>query len=239
MLEGELASFKQSILPIAAALGGMILPALYFVLINKGSEHLSGWAIPSATDIAFTLGIASLLGKRVPIGLRIFLTALAIMDDLGAIIVIACFYGGQIHWVYLLLVLICSLILLLLNHQKCRFGIWHLLLGLLIWYGMLHSGIHATVAGVWFAMLIPVQDLKKLEQKIHFPVYFIIIPLFALANTAIPLPAHSWQMMAGSSLSWGIVTGLILGKPMGICLTCFYWCDANGPDFPTTPDGIR
>lgn len=221
LLEGELASIKQSLLPIFGAIGGMVVPAILYSLINKGTHNIRGWAIPTATDIAFTLGVASLLGKRIPIGLKVFLTALAIIDDLGAIIVIAIFFGGEIRLIYLAGVAIFASTIYMLNYKKVSFGIWQILCGMALWYCMFNSGIHATVAGVIFAFLVPTHLLKKLELKIHIPVYFIIIPLFALANTAIPLPSGSLAAL-NSKLSWGIIIGLCIGKPLGITSMCYY-----------------
>ncbi len=221
MLEGDLASIKQSLLPVFGALGGMIVPAILFSLINKGTDNIRGWAIPTATDIAFTLGVVALLGKRIPIGLKVFLTALAIIDDLGAIIVIAIFYGNELHLVYLLGVIVFSVSIYYLNYKKIAFGFWQIFLGIALWYCMFNSGIHATVAGVIFAFLVPTELLKKMEQKIHIPVYFIIIPIFALANTAIPLPSGSLNAL-NTQLSWGIKLGLCLGKPLGITGFCYY-----------------
>ncbi|MDE3235863.1 MAG: Na+/H+ antiporter NhaA [Bacteroidota bacterium] len=216
MLQGELSSIQKSILPVAAAIGGMIAPALLFALFNKGTDAIRGWAIPMATDIAFTLGVASLLGKRVPVSLKIFLTALAIIDDLGAIIVIALFYGGKIQWSYLVAAVIIVLVLYFLTKRKKAFGIFHWLLGIVLWYCMFNSGIHATIAGVVFAFFIPLEKLKTFELKLHVPVYFFIIPLFALANTAIILPPHFTEALTGS-MCWGIIVGLLVGKPLGIC----------------------
>ncbi len=218
---GELASVKKSLLPISGAIGGMLVPALFFAFFNKGTEYIHGWAIPTATDIAFTLGIASLLGKRVPVALKIFLTALAIIDDLGAIIVIAIFYGGQLQTGYLLGCLLVIAALWLLNRKKMPFSWVHWLLGILLWYCMFNSGIHATVAGVIFAFMVPMKELGKLELKFHTPVYFLVMPLFALANTAINLPDNGLQALT-SSLSWGIITGLCIGKPLGICAACYF-----------------
>lgn len=219
--KGELSSVKKSVLPVFAAVGGMVFPALLFGFFNKGTAALNGWAIPTATDIAFTLGIASLLDKRVPVALKVFLTALAIIDDLGAITVIALFYGGQLQLAYLLLCVVAAILLWLLNRQKVAFGGLHWLLGILLWYGMYHSGIHATVAGVVFAFLVPVPALTKLELHFHKPVYFIIMPLFVLANTAILLPGNSTTAI-GNPLSWGILAGLCIGKPLGIIATCYF-----------------
>lgn len=218
---GELASIKKSLLPVFGAVGGMLAPALFFGFFNKGTAYIHGWAVPTATDIAFTLGIASLLGKRVPVALKIFLTALAIIDDLGAIIVIAIFYGGQLQLAYLLLCAIIVAALWLLNRKKISFGWMHCILGVILWYAMFNSGIHATVAGVIFAFMVPMNNLKQLEVKLHTPVYFIVMPLFALANTAIALPDNSLQALTGT-LSWGIITGLCLGKPLGICAACYF-----------------
>ena len=155
MMIGELSSIKKSLLPIVAAIGGMIVPALLFTIFNKRTMYADGWAIPTATDIAFTLGVASLLGKRVPVNLKIFLTALAIIDDLGAIIVIAFFYGGAIHYLYLLGVLLTISLLCLVNYRRIKFGWVQIILGLILWYCMFNSGIHATVAGVVFAIFVP------------------------------------------------------------------------------------
>jgi NhaA family Na+:H+ antiporter len=234
MIFGELSSIKKSLLPIAAAIGGMIFPALFFTICNKGSNYSSGWAIPTATDIAFTLGVASLLGKRVPVNLKIFLTALAIIDDLGAIIVIALFYGGSINYLYLGAVVVVMLILYLLNKQKIKFGWLHIVLGVMLWYGMFNSGIHATVAGVVFAMFVPVGSLHRFEMKLHTPVYFIILPLFALANTAIVFPNNINEALA-SSLSWGIILGLCLGKPVGIFLLSYFLVYKK---WALLPDGV-
>ncbi|MDE3143089.1 MAG: Na+/H+ antiporter NhaA [Bacteroidota bacterium] len=219
MLEGELSSVKKSLLPIIAAMGGMMIPALLFILFNHGTYFMNGWAIPSATDIAFTLGVASLLGKRVPVSLKIFLTALAIIDDLGAIIIIALFYGNHFQVLYIFLSVVIIIILFLL--RKNTFGIIQWILGFLLWYCMFNSGIHATVAGVVFAFLIPKNLLKKFEMQFHLPVYFTIVPVFALANTAILFPANSLQSLTGS-LSWGIIFGLCIGKPLGIVGTSFF-----------------
>ena len=218
---GELSSLKKSLLPIFAAIGGMLMPAIVYALFNKGnSNYIQGWAIPTATDIAFTLGVASLLGKRVPVALKIFITALAIIDDLGAIIVIALFYGGTIQFMYLLVCILLLSILAMLNKRKIKFGVLHVLIGLLLWYCMFNSGIHATVAGVLFALMIPTKSLSSFELKLHAPVYFFIMPIFALANTAIVFP-KDMTLAIGGTLSWGIILGLLIGKPLGICLTSY------------------
>lgn len=231
LLNGELSSIKKSSLPIFGAIGGMLVPALLFTLFNKGTASMQGWAVPTATDIAFTLGVASLLGKRIPVGLKIFITALAIIDDLGAIIIIALFYGGELQRLYLLGCGSIVFILWLLNRNKIKFGILHWVLGLLLWYCMYHSGIHATVAGVVFAMMVPVSYLTKFELKFHRPVYFIIMPAFALANTAIALPGSSFHAL-NTPLSWGIIAGLCLGKPLGICAACYFLVKKKIADLP-------
>jgi NhaA family Na+:H+ antiporter len=218
---GELSSLKKSLLPIFAAIGGMLMPAIVYALFNKGNgNYIQGWAIPTATDIAFTLGVASLLGKRVPIALKIFITALAIIDDLGAIIVIALFYGGTIQFMYLLVCISLLLIIAVLNKRKVKFGVLNILMGLLLWYCMFNSGIHATVAGVLFALMIPTTSLSSFELKLHAPVYFFIMPIFVLANTAIVFPKDMTLAFEGT-LSWGIILGLLIGKPLGICLTSY------------------
>jgi NhaA family Na+:H+ antiporter len=231
MLQGELATVKQSLLPVFGALGGMIVPAIIFFFINKGTENIRGWAIPTATDIAFTLGVASLLGKRIPTGLKVFLTALAIIDDLGAIVVIAIFYGGDLQLVYLFGTIVLIGIIYFLNHKKVPFGILQFLCGIALWYCMFNSGIHATVAGVILAFLVPTELLKKFETKIHIPVYFIIIPIFALANTAIPLPSGSLAAL-NTKLSWGIKLGLCLGKPIGITAFSYYIVKRKWAELP-------
>ena len=221
LLEGELSSVQQSLLPVFAAIGGMVVPAILYTLFNKETVYQHGWGIPIATDIAFSLGVASMLGKRVPGSLKVFLTALAIIDDLGAILVIALFYGAAVNWLYLLAGGIAFTVLLLLPRLKIRFGWWNYLLGILLWYFIYNSGIHATIAGVLFAFTIPVSQLSKQEHRLHVPVNFIILPVFALANTAIAIPSD-FAVAFGSSLSYGIIAGLFLGKPLGILLAC--WC---------------
>ncbi|OJY81786.1 MAG: Na+/H+ antiporter NhaA [Sphingobacteriales bacterium 44-15] len=221
LLEGELSSVQQSLLPVFAAIGGMVVPAILYTLFNKETVYQHGWGIPMATDIAFSLGVASMLGKRVPGSLKVFLTALAIIDDLGAILVIALFYGAAVNWLYLLAGGIAFTVLLLLPRLKIRFGWWNYLLGILLWYCIYNSGIHATIAGVLFAFTIPVSQLSKQEHRLHVPVNFIILPVFALANTAIAIPSD-FAVAFGSSLSYGIIAGLFLGKPLGILLAC--WC---------------
>lgn len=220
LAHGELSSFKQSLLPVVAAIGGMIVPAIIYAQFNKGTPFMNGWAVPMATDIAFTLGVASLLGKRIPLSLKVFITALAIIDDLGAILVIALFYGDQLQLLYLLLAAFIMVVLWFLNKKKSSFGWYNWVLGIILWYAMYNSGIHATIAGVLFALMIPVNKLTTLEMKFHSPVYFLIMPVFALANTAIVFPINSIQLI-NTTYSWGIFAGLLVGKPLGIVGACF------------------
>ncbi|WP_207493990.1 Na+/H+ antiporter NhaA [Aridibaculum aurantiacum] len=238
MVEGELSSFRQSLLPITGALGGMIAPALIFLLFTYGSVYQGGWGIPTATDIAFSLGIASLLGKRAPIGLKIFLTALAIIDDLGAILIIALFYGGTINLWLLLACVAIVIIIYFLNKRSRHFGVIHILLGLLLWYCMFNSGIHATVAGVIFAFLVPVRLLTRYENKLHHPVYFLVMPIFALANTAIVIPGGGVGIL-NSALPWGIMLGLFLGKPLGIFLSTYILIKLRLADLPTNTNFFK
>ncbi|KIC64081.1 Na+/H+ antiporter NhaA [Chryseobacterium taiwanense] len=227
IIEGELSSFKNASLPIFAAVGGMLVPAVIFTIFNYGTPYENGWGIPMATDIAFSLAIISMLGSRIPNSIKIFLAALAIVDDLGAILVIAIFYTDQIHWVYLFLSLGVTILLFLLNFFKVTKLIFYIILGLFLWYFLHHSGIHATIAGVLLAFSIPTNEsnteispLEKLEHQLQFPVSFLIMPVFALANTNI---TFTNGMVGGltSTLGLGIICGLVLGKLIGINLFSF------------------
>lgn len=229
---GELSSLKKAILPVMAAFGGMIIPAIIYSLFVKDTIYIKGWAVPMATDIAFTLGIASLLGKRIPVALKIFVTALAIIDDLGAIAVIALFYGGKLVSIYLLIILLIVLVLWYLNTRKAVFGWIHVLLGLLLWFAMFNAGIHATVAGVILAFMIPFKQLATVEIKLHVPVYFIILPLFALANTAIVFPTEINKIFS-LSYSWGIIIGLLIGKPLGIVGVTYFMIRKKYAELPS------
>jgi Na+:H+ antiporter, NhaA family len=231
LTEGELSSFKKSILPVAGAIGGMAVPAFIFFMLNIGNAYTRGWAIPTATDIAFSLGVASLVGKRVPVSIKVFLTALAIIDDLGAIIVIALFYGGKIELTYLLSAVVVCLLLWAIGKKVKRITFITVILGLILWYCMFNSGIHATIAGVAFAFLIPADRLNHLQLKLHHPVYFIIMPLFALANTAIVFPSNPYSAL-GTSLAWGIMIGLFVGKPVGIFLASYILIRLKLSDLP-------
>ena len=219
MLQGELSTFKKSIMPVLGATGGMIVPALIFFLFNQGSNTSVGWGIPMATDIAFSLGVASLLGKQVPLALKIFLTALAIIDDLGAILAIAIFYSGQIQMGYLGGALLSFIFLIILMKRKKKLGVWNLLAGILLWFCLYHSGIHATIAGVLIAFTVSKGDLVKLENRLHHPVNFLIIPLFVLANSSVVISSSFWQDIP-TALSMGILIGLLIGKPLGIYFFC-------------------
>ncbi|MGO4288023.1 Na+/H+ antiporter NhaA [Chitinophaga sp. RAB17] len=217
---GELSSVRKSILPVLAAVGGMLFPALIFALFNKNTPYAHGWGIPMATDIAFSLGILSLLGKRVPVGLKIFLMALAIIDDLGAILTIAVFYTPHLDVKYLLIGGAVLLIPLLLNYFKVQRLIFYYIPGLVLWYCLFNSGVHATIAGVLLAFCIPQDRIAHLVHSLHDPVNFVIMPVFALANTAIQLPSD----IAGAlhnNISYGIIAGLVLGKPLGIFTLSF------------------
>lgn len=217
---GELASVKKSLLPVLAAMGGMVCPALIFAIVNHHTPYQKGWGIPMATDIAFSLGILSLLGKKVPVQLKIFLTALAIIDDLGAVITIAIFYSAKISILYLLCAAVVVSIVILCNKLKITNLYCYLLLGALLWYCMFNSGVHATVAGVIMGFCMPLPQLAKLEHRLFYPVNFLIMPLFAFANTAILLPSNM-KFVFSSTISLGIMLGLVIGKPLGIFLFSF------------------
>lgn len=227
LVEGELSDIKKASLPIFAAIGGMLIPALIFIAFNHSTDYKNGWAIPMATDIAFSLAIISLLGKSVPNSLKIFLSALAIVDDLGAIIVIALFYTDTIDWLSLGVCGGITLLLIILNKLKVTKIIFYLVPGLFLWYFMHHSGIHATIAGVILAFTIPtnvsdteISPLEKLEEQLHIPVSFFIMPIFALANTNITFQAEVLDHFVGP-LSLGIIFGLFAGKVLGINLFSF------------------
>jgi NhaA family Na+:H+ antiporter len=224
--QGELSDIKNAALPLFGALGGMLVPAGIFLLFNFGTATQSGAGIPMATDIAFAIGILSLLGNRVPVSLKIFLTALAVIDDLGAIIVIAIFYTSTISFINLTFALGIMGFLFILNRKKVNNLIPYLVGGIAMWYFMLHSGIHATITGVLLAFVIPFGDGTKksisyqLQHFLHKPVAFFILPLFALANTCIAV-GDGWQNSLGHSNSLGIIVGLVIGKPLGIWLLSF------------------
>lgn len=216
LLKGELSRLNQAILPVVAAAGGMAVPAIIFIMFNLNNpETIHGWAIPTATDIAFSLGVLSLLGKKIPFSMVVFLMALAIIDDLGAIIIIVAFYTGELHAVMLFCALGVITLLILLNRLKVRHFAAYLVPGILLWYCVLNSGIHPTIAGVLLAMTIPLSLGEVIEQKLTRTVSYFILPVFALANTAIPL-SFGFTGNLFSTLSIGIILGLVLGKPLGI-----------------------
>jgi Na+:H+ antiporter, NhaA family len=231
---GELSDFRNALLPILAAIGGMAVPAALYYMLNKGTDASAGAGIPMATDIAFALGVLSLLGKRVPISLKIFLTALAVIDDLGAILCIALFYTKSIDLGQLGISLSIFGVLLLLNRLKVRNLIPYIIGGILMWYFMLHSGVHATISGVLLAFAIPFGNGNQksssyiLQHFLHWPVAFIILPIFALANTAITFPSD-WMQHLSADNSLGVFVGLLIGKPLGVFLMSFLavsigWC---------------
>ena len=230
LYNGELSDFKNALLPIFAALGGIALPALIHFALNNGTETQAGIGIPMATDIAFALGVLALLGSRVPASLKVFLTALAVIDDLGAIIIIAVFYTAKFSIWFLVGALVVWALLICLN----RFGhvmnlIPYLVGGVLMWFLMMQSGVHATIAGVMLAFTIPFTDKEdddkapshRLEHFLHKPVAFMILPLFALANTGIII-GSDWFQGLFTPNSLGIILGLLVGKPLGISLLSFF-----------------
>ncbi len=238
LLVGELSNLKKALLPVVGALGGMLVPAFIYIIFNIGTNTQSGAGIPMATDIAFAVGVLSLLGKRVPLAIKVFLTALAVIDDLGAIIVIALFYSGSPNWVNLGASLGIFLILMLGNKSGIKTIWFYLIGGCAMWYFMLHSGVHATITGVLLAISIPFDGGSKnslshrMQSALHLPVPFIILPLFALANTAIPLHGIIFEVLK-MPYSLGISAGLIIGKPLGITLFSYIsvkagWCRLAG-----------
>lgn len=228
---GELANKRNAMLPVIAAFGGMIVPGIIYAVFNIRDTHLlHGWAIPTATDIAFSLGVLSMLGNRVPFALKVFLTALAIIDDLGAIIIIALFYTEPEHFHLSFLIsslLIVGALMFLSNKGFFNLFLW-IIAGIVIWYFMLLSGVHTTIAGVLIAFTIPLNKLASFENKLQLPVNYFILPAFALANTAIVL---SFDNVSGlfSTVGLGVSLGLLIGKPLGITLASWVavknkWC---------------
>jgi len=224
--KGELSDFKNAALPIFGAIGGMLIPASIYLIFNIGTDAQSGAGIPTATDIAFAIGILSLLGNRVPATLKIFLTALAVIDDLGAIIIIAVFYSSEFSLPYLFFSLGIFIFLLICNRLKVNNLILYLIGGIAMWFLMSRSGVHPTITGVLLAFAIPFGDGSKktpsylLQHLLHKPVAFIILPLFALANTGIFIDSNLISGL-GQNYSIGIIAGLIFGKPLGILLFSF------------------
>lgn len=235
---GELSKFRQAFLPVMAALGGMLLPALIHFLFNNGTSTASGFGIPMATDIAFALGILSLAGKAVPPALKVFLAALAIIDDLGAILVIALFYTEQLSLVYLMISLGIFAILFMAGKRRFRVLPVYLLAGVVMWYCMLRSGVHATISGVLLAFAIPFGSggdrsiSSRLQHALHPLTAFFIVPLFALANTGITLSADLPVTLVSLN-SLGIMAGLVIGKPIGILLFCRLAISAGWAGLPS------
>jgi NhaA family Na+:H+ antiporter len=226
MLIGELASVKQAALPVLAALGGVVMPAILFSLFNLRGPGAAGWGIPVATDIAFALGVLALLGPRIPLPLKVFLAALAIADDLAAVLVIALFYAASISWGWLVLVLLCWLLLWFMNRMGVLHPLPYIALGLFLWIAVLESGIHATIAGVLLALAIPAGALGTSEGPSplhHFEdtltpwVAFVIMPIFALANAGVAMPANLPSLFS-DPVTLGVIFGLLFGKPVGITL---------------------
>ena len=245
-VHGELSRPKQASLPIIAAIGGMAVPAIIYVIINfETGNTLRGWAIPSATDIAFSIGVLSLLGKRVPVSLKVFLLALAIIDDLGAIIIIAFFYSSELQYMYLILMLGSFITLLILNKLGVKKFIPYLLIGLLLWYFTHESGIHSTISGVLLALTIPHRDhekdfslLLKLEHILSPYVAFGIMPLFALANAGVSLEGISINTLM-NPVPFGILCGLFFGKQIGVFLFSYLSIKFKFAEMPSNSNWIK
>jgi NhaA family Na+:H+ antiporter len=224
ILEGELSSFSQIVLPGMGALGGMIVPAAIYTWLNWADPvALDGWAIPVATDIAFALALLGVFGSRVPIGLKVFLLTLAIFDDLAAIIIIALFYSGDLSFTALLIAVVALAIAITMNRMRVTRISSYLLLAVVLWVAILKSGVHATLAGVLIALCIPMRDargrspLRELEHDLHGPVAFAILPIFAFANAGLALAGMSLSELA-HPVTLGVIGGLLVGKPLGILL---------------------
>ncbi len=238
IFKGELSNPRNTLLPIFAATGGMLLPAGIYLILNLGTNTMAGAGIPIATDIAFALGVLSLLGKRVPASLKIFLTALAVIDDLGAILVISIFYSSALSFTYLIAALVIFCLLILLNRLNVKYLLPYLVGGIIMWYFMSASGIHPTITGVLLAFAIPFKDRNenspsyRIQHILHKPVAFLILPLFALANTGITIDD---SLVSGltQSYSLGIIIGLIVGKPLGIVLFTYLCVRMRLSNLPT------
>jgi len=245
-IQGELSNTKQALLPIIAAVGGMLVPALIYIYINLGnSETLNGWAIPSATDIAFSLGVLSLLGSRVPISLKVFLTALAIIDDLGAIIIIAVFYSGDLNIKYLSLMLLAFIILLVFNKANLKKFLPYLIVGVFMWEFTHQSGIHATISGVLLAMTIPHRKkekdfslLIKIEHAISPYVAFGIMPIFAFANAGVVLEGLSLSSLL-DKVPLGILLGLFVGKQLGVFIFSYISIKLKFAEMPNNSNWVN
>ena len=244
IVEGELSDPRKIVLPALGAVGGMLFPALIYLFFNQHDALAAqGWAIPAATDIAFALGILMLLGHRVPVALKIFLVSLAIFDDIGAIIIIAIFYTSKLSFTALIVALICLVILFIFNRQKVMSLPAYLFIGLIMWVGLLKSGVHATLAGVALAMFIPMRDaskpghspLRELEHELHGTVAFIILPLFAFANAGLDLHGVGINTLM-HPVTLGIAAGLFIGKQLGVFLFC--WLGVR-MGWAVLPEGIN
>lgn len=240
LIEGELSNRKNIILPGVGALGGMLVPAIIYIMINyKDPIAIDGWAIPTATDIAFALGILSLLGSRVPVSLKIFLTSLAIFDDVGAIIIIAIFYSAKLSFTALIIALCCIAVLFLLNRLKVSSASVYLAVGLVMWVATLKSGVHATLSGVVLAMFIPIKDyknpdyspLKTLEHDLHAVVMLFVIPIFAFANAGVNFAGQGFAQFF-HSVPLGVTLGLFLGKQIGIMAFCWFFIKMGWASLP-------
>ena len=241
-IQGELSNPKQALLPIIGAVGGMLVPALVYIYINiDDPTTIKGWAIPSATDIAFSLGVLSLLGKRVPLSLKVFLTALAIIDDLGAILIIAFFYSEEVKVIYLILMLFSIIILIILNRFNIKNFLPYLIVGIFLWEFTHASGIHATIAGVILALTIPHKDKKKVDEKksmliklehaISPYVAFGIMPVFALANAGVSLQGLGFNALL-DKVPLGILCGLFFGKQLGVFIFSYIAIKLNFAEMP-------
>lgn len=223
LLSGQLSTLKKAILPVVAAAGGMFMPACIFALFNMGKTTIHGWAIPMATDIAFAIGILALVGKHAPVSLKIFLVALAIVDDIGAILVIALFYSHSLSINFLLQAMVVIGFLVMLNRLNVSNPALYFLPGIVLWLFIYKSGIHATISGVMLAFTIPYETIygkkpiARIEHMLMKPVYFIILPLFVLVNTAIVLKPEAMVQIV-SPMGIGIILGLLIGKPIGILI---------------------
>jgi NhaA family Na+:H+ antiporter len=226
LYDGELAELRNALLPICAALGGMIMPALFHLSLNIGTSSQAGIGIPMATDIAFALGVLSLLGNKIPPSLKVFLVAVAIIDDLGAVILIALFYTQDFSFFYFGVAIMIFVVLMILNRSKVHNLVFYILPGIVMWYFMLKSGVHATTVGILLAFAIPFDRDKKLcpsyrlQHLLHKPVSYLILPVFALANTDIVL-VPGWYLALRETNAAGILAGLVLGKPLGVIMSSF------------------
>ncbi len=227
LYNGELSNKKNALLPFVGAIGGMLVPAFIYLLFNYNTTFQKGVAIPMATDIAFALAILSLLGSRISAALKIFIAALAVIDDIGAILIIAIFYSANVSWVYLFFVAAIWAFLFLLNRLKVHNFVPYLIGGVAMWYCMLHTGIHASITGIIMAFVIPFGNGEptslsyKLQIHLHKPVAFFILPLFALVNTAIVIQSNLFQLFT-ENYALGILLGLVVGKAMGIFSFCIF-----------------